>query len=108
MLPEVGQDMEPFSKIFLLERLQEMGVSIKTSMMVNRIDEYGVQAVDNMSNKQSFQAENVIIAVGSASCTDLKDKLTKQRKEIYMIGDCKTPNKLLEAIHDATNIIHLL
>ena len=76
--------------------------------MVKRIDEYGVQVVDNTSKKQNFQAENVIIAVGSASCNDLKDKLTKQRKKIYMIGDCKTPNKLLEAIHDATNIIHLL
>jgi 2,4-dienoyl-CoA reductase-like NADH-dependent reductase (Old Yellow Enzyme family)/thioredoxin reductase len=105
MLPEVGQDMEPFSKIFLLERFQEMGVIITTSCMVNSINDTGVEAIDNEWRKHIFKAENVVIAVGSKVNENFSTSFPKEIK-VYSIGDSKKPRKILEAIHEGTQIAH--
>jgi len=101
MLPEVGKDMEPFSKIFLIERFQEMGVKISTSCMVNKINDNGVEATDNKWRKHLYEAENVVIAVGSRVDNSINTSFSKGI-EVHTIGDCKMPRKILEAIHEGT------
>ena len=106
MLSDVGVDMEPFSKVFLLERFQEMGVKVFTSMRVNKISSDRLEATDANSEKHVFKSDTVVIAVGSRSCDELYNRLQGQMKELYKIGDCDGPSRILEAVHEATYVAH--
>jgi 2,4-dienoyl-CoA reductase-like NADH-dependent reductase (Old Yellow Enzyme family)/thioredoxin reductase len=106
MLPEVGIDMEPFSKIFIIERLNEMGVKITTSCLVDTINSNGVEAIDSNWRRQKFKADTIVVAAGSQMNNELKSSLTKTFSEIYTIGDCRETNRILEAIHEGTRIAH--
>ena len=108
MLPEVGVDMEPFSKIFILERFQEMGIKIATSCYVDLISSSGVEAIDVNWRRHKFKADSIVIAVGSQTNDELKSYMKGNFAEIFSIGDCKDPNRILEAIHEGTRVAHRL
>lgn len=108
MLPEVGWDMEPFSKVFLLERFQKQEVKTHTSVKVEKITVEGVEAIGVNWEKHVYDADTVVIAVGSRSCDELYHNLKGRVKEIYKIGDCKEPSRILEAIHEATYVAHII
>jgi 2,4-dienoyl-CoA reductase-like NADH-dependent reductase (Old Yellow Enzyme family)/thioredoxin reductase len=104
MLPDVGVDMEPFSKIFILERFHEMGVKITTSCYVDLISSSGVEAIDANWRRHKFESDTVVIAVGSLSNDELRISLERNHGEIVSIGDCREPNRILEAIHEGTRV----
>jgi 2,4-dienoyl-CoA reductase-like NADH-dependent reductase (Old Yellow Enzyme family)/thioredoxin reductase len=106
MLPDIGLDMEPFSKVFLTERLQEMKVNIHTSLKVDKINQNGAEATGVNGMKHIFNGDKIVIAVGSNSNDQLYKMLKGKFKEIYSIGDCKDPSKILEAVRSATYIAH--
>lgn len=108
MLPEVGVDMEPFSKIFVLERFEELGVEVVTNCRVNGIIDGKVEAMSNNWRQHSYPADTVVIAIGSRANDGLCESLTALEAKVHVIGDCKEPSRLLEAIHTGTRIAHSL
>jgi len=104
MLPDVGMDMEPFSKVFLIERLQEMGVKIHTSVKVDNIKPDIVEATGLDGTKHVLDTDTVVIAAGSDSCDQLYSALAGNVKELYRVGDCEEPSRILEAVHMATYV----
>jgi 2,4-dienoyl-CoA reductase-like NADH-dependent reductase (Old Yellow Enzyme family)/thioredoxin reductase len=106
MLPDVGMDMEPFSKVFLLERLQEENVRIHTSHRVNQIRENVVEATRENGEKELIEADTVVIAVGSRPNDELHGQLEGKLPELYKIGDCCEPSRILEAVREATYLAH--
>jgi len=108
MLPEVGMDMEPFSKIFILERFVELGVEVVTNCRVNGIVDGKVEAMSNDWRQYKYPADTVVIAIGSRANDDLCESLAGLDSDVYVIGDCKDPSKLLEAIHTGTRVAHSL
>ena len=106
MQSEAGKDMEPFSKIFLLERFQEMNVEVITDCFVNRISEGVVEAINITWRRCLFPADTVVIAVGAFANKNLEATLSDLDAEVYTIGDCAEPSRILEAIRDGTRIAH--
>ncbi len=102
MLPDVGLDMEPFTKVFILERFAELGVRLYKSTLVTSIDEVGVETIDKSWRPQKIRGDTVVIAVGSAPNNRLYEAIKEDSVEIYNIGDSKKPSRILEAIHEAT------
>ena len=104
MLPDLGLDMEPFTKIFILERFSELGVKTYKSTLVTSIDKDGVETIDKKWRRQIIRGDTIVIAVGSASNNGLYEGLKERVGEIYNVGDSKKPSRILEAIHEATHI----
>jgi pyruvate/2-oxoglutarate dehydrogenase complex dihydrolipoamide dehydrogenase (E3) component len=104
MLPDLGLDMEPFTKIFILERFSELGVKTYKSTLVTSIDKDGVETIDKKWRRRIIRGDTVVIAVGSAPNNGLYDGLKEKLVEIYNVGDSKKPSRILEAIHEATHI----
>ena len=106
MLPELAWDMEPFTRIFLLERFQKYGVKVFKSTIVDRI-ETGAISARNMDGKRlTINADTVIICVGSRANDGLHKALEGKVEELYKIGDCEEPARILEAIHAGTHVGH--
>ena len=95
MLPEVGRDMELITKVFMMPRLAQAGIAIRTNARVEEILEEGVR-VDG----ESIEADTVVVAVGLRAGTSLADSLLGKVQAVFEIGDCVKPRRLLDAIHE--------
>jgi 2,4-dienoyl-CoA reductase-like NADH-dependent reductase (Old Yellow Enzyme family)/thioredoxin reductase len=103
MLPEVGIDMELYTKIFMLQRLKKAGVAVRENIRVDEITEKGVIAKKNL-----FEADSVIIAVGLKPANDVYASLKGKFQELYAIGDSVRPRRLLDAVHEGARVARLI
>jgi 2,4-dienoyl-CoA reductase-like NADH-dependent reductase (Old Yellow Enzyme family)/thioredoxin reductase len=106
MLPELAWDMEPFTKILLLERFEKYRVKVHKSTTVTKIRSDGIDAKDKDGRHISIDADTVVICVGSRSNNGLLSILDGSVNEVYGIGDCEEPARLLEAMHAGTHVGH--
>jgi 2,4-dienoyl-CoA reductase-like NADH-dependent reductase (Old Yellow Enzyme family)/pyruvate/2-oxoglutarate dehydrogenase complex dihydrolipoamide dehydrogenase (E3) component len=99
MLAEVGQDMELMSKVFMMPRLAEAGIEILTDTKVEEIHEQGVRSTGG-----EIAADSVVMAVGLKALDPKAESLREKIAEVYEIGDCVKPRRLLDAIHEGARV----
>jgi len=104
MLADVATDMDPFSRVMLLERLEKSGIDILVNNKVEEITDVSVIAIDNKQQKKTLYADTIVLALGSVSNKSLYEQLKGNVSELYMIGDCVKPRKCLEAVHEGWNV----
>jgi 2,4-dienoyl-CoA reductase-like NADH-dependent reductase (Old Yellow Enzyme family)/thioredoxin reductase len=104
MALSVAEDVNMFSRFYLLDRLQGLGVQIETNTRVEEITDDGVVAIDISGNKRLIEADTVVLAVGFRAVKELEAKLRDQGVEVHSIGDCVEPGKITEAIHSAARV----
>ncbi len=112
--PEVGGKLDPLAQVYLLRRLESLGVDVRTGIEVIRFkknDDGNTTVVarsyphqKNMP-EQRFQAEKVVIALGLRPVRSLAESLKSQKGiEVYSIGDCVEPREALDAIWEGFEI----
>ena len=105
MLPEIGADMTAKNKDYIVGNvLPKEGVMMFTSMRVYEIKDNMVLALDKEWNNHQFEADTVVNAMGYVPNTTLFEALEGEVPEIYKIGDCLKPRKILDAVHEAAYI----
>jgi 2,4-dienoyl-CoA reductase-like NADH-dependent reductase (Old Yellow Enzyme family)/thioredoxin reductase len=100
----VALDVNLFSRFYLLERLDQLGVETLAMTTVEEINSKGVVAVDGSGNKRSLEADTVVLATGFKCCDGLSEALKGQVPEVYAIGSCVRPGRIHEAMHDAARV----
>jgi len=106
MLSEVGTDVPPRNKMFLMKRLLEENVQIFVDRKVEEIYDKGIRA-DHFGLHEEFKGDAVVISVGSKPDRSLMEELKEIIPELegfYMIGDCVEPRKALEAIYEGAHV----
>ena len=103
MLPEVGNDMELFTKVLLIRSINEAGVRIRTNSKVDEIVQGGVK-----SGNELIQADSVVIATGQKPHNALYFSLKGKISEVYTVGDCVMHRNMLNAIHEGARVARLL
>jgi 2,4-dienoyl-CoA reductase-like NADH-dependent reductase (Old Yellow Enzyme family)/thioredoxin reductase len=106
MQTEIAADMDPWGRVFLLERLKEKKVNVMTNTKVFEITHDGVDTIDKNLNRCVLKADTIILAVGSMPNVELSKTLKGKVPQLYSIGDCVEPRKCFEAIHDASRVAH--
>ncbi len=86
-------------RALMLELEKEEKVHLNTQIQCTSIADDGVYGTDGDGNKVFYPAKTVLNAVGMEPLSDLADGFRNCADECYVIGDCKKPAKLLEAIH---------
>jgi thioredoxin reductase len=83
-------------------RLKKNSVVITPLTAINRIDRKTVTAADVITGKEQVleDIDTVVMATGYRSDNLLSKALKGRVKEIYVIGDCKLPRRVLDAIHE--------
>jgi 2,4-dienoyl-CoA reductase (NADPH2) len=85
----------------LLKMITDNDVSVLTGIFLDRINETGVIVRNFDDNKQEILAETVVLATGLVSSGNLYDGLIEGINELYRIGDCYKPGKIIDAIWQA-------
>ncbi len=103
MLPDAGGDVELFTKMFLLNRLGDAGVIIRTNTKVCEITVDCVLS-DEANLKELSECDTVINAVGMQPNDSLFVALKDQIAEVFAVGDCKNPRNIFNAIHEGARV----
>jgi len=103
MLPRVLNDMVHVhaNREMLLKMLQESDITILTNIALDEVTESGVRVVDKNFNKREIPADSVIVATGLTPQDNLYQVLWEKVDQVYHIGDCVTPGRIMDAVWQA-------
>jgi 2,4-dienoyl-CoA reductase-like NADH-dependent reductase (Old Yellow Enzyme family)/thioredoxin reductase len=104
MLDDVATDMPYSAKFWLLETLSKRGVKILTGHKIEEITAEGVQTLDKNQTKSFVECDTVVLALGAIANSSLAPSLRTVVDEVYQIGDCLKPRRILEAIHEGYRV----
>lgn len=99
MLKEVAGDMEKTNRKLLLQRLGEKGVKIRVMTQVKSIKKDSMEVECN-GRREFLPADTVVLATGLEENQGLAESLKELNGEFYKIGDCVSPRKAFDAIHE--------
>ncbi len=103
MLEDIAQDAGPLNRARLKEELAGTDIEVRCKTKLTKIVRKGV-AVQGVTGGDEIPAGTVVLALGAKAQDSLHRTLTGRVPEIYATGDCVTPRKMLEAIHEAYDI----
>jgi NADPH-dependent 2,4-dienoyl-CoA reductase/sulfur reductase-like enzyme len=95
----ICRDMPMFAREDLVRRLMGLKVNILTKTTVQRIEGNTV-TLENMGQSQWVHTDTVVIATGSSANRRLAEELEGIVPELYLVGDCREPRRIFEAIHE--------
>lgn len=108
ILDSVMPDVPPANSMHLLELLADMDVQILTETKFLEITDNGITIADKDGKRSTLEADTVVLAMGLRSDEGLLDALRDTVPEVYTIGDCVEPRKVINAIWEGFRIARLL
>jgi 2,4-dienoyl-CoA reductase-like NADH-dependent reductase (Old Yellow Enzyme family)/thioredoxin reductase len=99
MLPHIAADTEEINRKVLLRSLGEKGAQIRVLTKVTGILPGGVE-MEFGGRKEILPVDTIVLAVGTRANDELEAILREESLEFYKIGDCATPRKAIDAIHE--------
>ena len=100
-----AHDVPTRAKPLLIKRLKEKGVKLIKGWELVEITGKGAVFVDITSSaKKELNADQIILAVGLVPNRELSDELKEKFKDVYLIGDCAKPRKIMNAIHEGYQV----
>jgi len=100
MMGGLALDLENRSRAALLHLLKERGVSTFLNWRLERIEDGRVLLSDRNGNRKEVGTDSVILALGLKPNQDLLEPLRKSYPEVQVIGDCREPRKIYQAVHE--------
>jgi 2,4-dienoyl-CoA reductase (NADPH2) len=97
MLRKLGQDIGTSTRWTILQDVNRMGIRTLTRTQAREITPGGVVA-EREGKEMFLGADTVVIAAGARSENRLCEELKGRVRELYLIGDAKSPRKALEAV----------
>ncbi len=83
------------------ERLAKQKVTVHTGKRVETVLDKGAVIVDRYGSKEEVLADSIVVAIGFTPQTTLAQELEKETGlEVYAVGDCISPRKIFDAIHE--------
>ena len=104
LLPEIGTGLFNAARVMLLDLFAAKKVSIITNAYVDEITNEAVNITLNNFEKRSIPCDTIALACGLEPRKDLYESLNGEIGELYAIGDCKEPRKIINAIWEAYNV----
>jgi len=104
MLDEPAAGVGSSFKPGLISRLAADGVTMMTGVECKKIFAEGVVITARDGKEQTLAADTVVLAAGAKPDRRLLQEIKGLAPEIYPIGDCVAPRRILEAISEGHRI----
>ncbi len=98
ILDSIARDIFSVNRMHLLKLLTEANVEILTDTRVLEITDGGIAIADKYGKRSIREADTVVLAVGLKPDRKLLETLKDKLPEVYAIGDCVEPRKVINAI----------
>lgn len=103
LLDRVAQDVGAWNRARIVEELKETTVEVKCKTALVSICKDGAVVKDE-TGEYTLPADTVVLALGVRALNSLQRDLSGKISEVYAVGDCATPGKMIDAIHAAYDV----
>lgn len=107
MLGDIATNMGRSGRMQLLEMLDEADVKVLINTKLVEITEEGA-IVESNGEKKILKADSVVLALGLKPEAALSEELRDRVPELYTVGDCVEPRRLINAIWEAYRTARLI
>jgi len=99
----LGQGIEPSTLTILTRRLLEKDVRVEPHTTLRAVAADGVVVADTLTARQRtlVEIESVVLACGGRAEAGLARALRGRGTPIHVVGDCRAPQRLVNAVLDA-------
>ena len=104
----VARDMFWVNRMHLLKLLGDADVKILTETRVLQITDESIKVADVCDRESTLEVNTIVLALGLKPDNKLYDTLKGQVVEVYSIGDCKEPRKVINAIWEGFRLARLV
>jgi 2,4-dienoyl-CoA reductase-like NADH-dependent reductase (Old Yellow Enzyme family)/thioredoxin reductase len=102
LMPEVwgfARELPRRYRMLVLKRLGDDGVKAIVGVEYKKITDKGI-TVTREGKEELIEADTIVISAGEKPNNGLYGKLYGKVPEIYLVGDCLEPRRLMDAIED--------
>jgi 2,4-dienoyl-CoA reductase-like NADH-dependent reductase (Old Yellow Enzyme family)/NADPH-dependent 2,4-dienoyl-CoA reductase/sulfur reductase-like enzyme len=94
-------------RFYYLRRLEELHIRLVGGIRIEEVVEEGIRGIDRDSRHVDYEADSIVLASGLTARTEKVEELRRliPETEVFVVGDCKTPRGLFEAVHEAFNAV---
>ena len=104
----LGEGLIPERKNRLFSWFRKKGVTMMSGVKYEEITNEGLIITTKEGNRLTIQADTIIPAIPLMPNTDLLRSLKGKVSEVYLIGDCREPRMIPEAIADGWKIANTI
>jgi 2,4-dienoyl-CoA reductase (NADPH2) len=102
----LGAGMIMHLRAQLLIWFEQKRVRMLTGVKYEEITDKGLMLVDKEGKRRMIEADTIVTALPLSPNTELAEKLKDIVPEVYMVGDCKEPRLIVDAIRDGLQTGH--
>lgn len=106
ILESVMRHVFSTSRMYLLKKFSDS--EILTNTKVLEVKDEGMVIEDKYGKRNILEADTIVIAAGFQSNRGLYESIKDRCPEIYAIGDCIEPRKVIDAIWEGFRIARLI
>jgi 2-enoate reductase len=99
-----GLPVQHMNRLMLLDLLKFHKVEVLTRTSLVEVLEDGALLIDHESRRRHSSADGIVVAVGLKPERGLYQALRNQTPNLYVIGDCRNPQNVMNAVWDAYEI----
>ena len=103
-----GIPVQPMNRMMLLDLLRYHRVQTICNTSLLEVLEEGVILIDRNFQRRKMQADTVILAVGMKPDLRLYHTLGRRIHNLYLIGDARHPQNIMNAIWDAYEVARMI
>jgi 2-enoate reductase len=92
------------NQFMLLDLLRDKKVEFMTNTSLEGVTDEGVNVIDRNFTRKTILCDTVALALGLNPERRLYESLRGESTELYLIGDCKEPHNIMQAIWDGYHI----
>jgi 2,4-dienoyl-CoA reductase-like NADH-dependent reductase (Old Yellow Enzyme family)/thioredoxin reductase len=104
VLPRMASELYAFQSHEICFKLGAKGVIMMTNIKGEKVTETGLLVTDRWDRDYAIEADTVVVAVGAEPNNAIATELDGKVPELYAIGDCVNPRRLINAIHEGADI----
>jgi 2-enoate reductase len=108
ILDDLVRDAFKANRMYLLEMLADAKVEALTGTSVLEITDDGITVAGKGGRRSTLEADTVVLALGLEPCNGLAEALRDKVPEVYAIGDCVEPRKVINAIWEGFRTARLI
>jgi 2,4-dienoyl-CoA reductase (NADPH2) len=97
---QVGMEMVMLQRILLLPWLEKKGAKILTEVVYDRVTPDGLVVTTKDGAQRTLEADTILITIPLKPNQALADSLKGLAPEVHVLGDCKKPGLIIDAIAD--------
>lgn len=101
MQDSIGIEMVPNNRVPMMERIERLGVQVRTSTKLCAVTEQGAELETKGEKQMVSDFTHIVFACGSKAENTLYEEIKDSFERVVLIGDAKSPRQALEAVREA-------